>query len=59
MNDYIYVTEEHRILNRNDEGEEDDKFENFIKVIDFKFGEKMEEYDDILYCLIPDITEYQ
>ena len=55
LNDYIYVTGEHRILNRNDEGkEEDNKFENFIKVIDFKKAEKTEEYDDILYCLITD-----
>ncbi len=55
LNDYIYVTGEHRILNRDDEGKEaDDEFENFIKVNEFKKAEKTEEYDETLYCLITD-----
>ena len=55
LNDYIYVTGEHRVLNRNIEGkEEDDEFENFIKVSKFKHAEKTKDYDEVLYCLITD-----
>ena len=54
LEDYIYVTGEHRILNNaNDDIEKlDDEFENYIKVCDYEKAEKTNEYDNELYCLI-------
>jgi len=51
LQDYIYVTGEHRILKR-DGKDLDDIFENYIKVSTFKHAEKTNEYDDVLHCLI-------
>lgn len=53
LNDYIYVTGEHRILKKDNEGKElDDIFENYIKVSTCSYAEKTNEYDDVLHCLI-------
>lgn len=52
LNDYIYVTGEHRILKDNEGKELDDIFENYIKVSTCSYAEKTNEYDDVLHCLI-------
>lgn len=53
LNDYIYVTGEHRILKKDNEGKElDDIFENYIKVSTCSYAEKTNEYDNVLHCLI-------
>lgn len=54
LEDYIYVTGEHHILNNPDEDMEklDDKFDNYIKVCNYKNAVKTKEYDNELYCLI-------
>jgi len=54
LEDYIYVTGEHHILNNPDEDMEklDDEFENYIKVCDYTNAEKTEEFDEELRCLI-------
>ena len=54
LEDYIYVTGEHHILNNNcdDLSQLDDKFENYIKICDYERSEKTTEYDKELYCLI-------
>jgi len=54
LEDYIYVTGEHRILNN--EGDDiiklDDIFENYIKVSSHNKAEKTHTHDAELYCLI-------
>jgi hypothetical protein len=52
LEDYIYVTGEHRILNDGDVKILDDKFENYIKVSYYGNAEKTNKHDAELYCLI-------
>ena len=54
MEDYIYVTGEHHILNNtNDDMEKlNDEFENYIKVCNYSKAEKTSEHDEELFCLI-------
>jgi len=47
LNDYIYVTGEHRILQS-----KKDTFDNYIKICDYKYAEKTLCFDDELCCLI-------
>ena len=54
LEDYIYVTGEHHILNNtNDDMEKlNDEFENYIKVCNYSKAEKTSEHDEELFCLI-------
>lgn len=53
LEDYIYVTGEHRILNDEDDLKQlDDTFENYIKVCSYDNAVKTDDYDTELYCLI-------
>jgi len=47
LNDYIYVTGSHRILQS-----KNDTFENYIEVSDYKYAEKTNLFDKELACLI-------
>jgi len=54
LEDYIYVTGEHRILNNEEDDvmKLDDIFENYIKVSSYGNAEKTNKHDAELYCLI-------
>jgi len=54
LEDYIYVTGEHRILNNEEDDvrQLDDIFENYIKVSSYGNAEKTNKHDAELYCLI-------
>ena len=54
LEDYIYVTGEHRILNNEEDDVRklDDIFENYIKVSSYGKAEKTHKHDTELYCLI-------
>ena len=54
LEDYIYVTGEHRILNNEEDDVRklDDIFENYIKVSSYGNAEKTNKHDAELYCLI-------
>jgi len=52
LEDYIYVTGDHRILNKSNPNKLDDAFENYVKVRSYGAAEKSDDYDETLYCLI-------
>jgi len=53
LEDYIYVTGEHKTLKKNDFGEKlNDIFKNYITVSSYDQAEKTDNYDKELFCLI-------
>ena len=54
LNSFIYVTGDHKILNKNKNSDVDlkDEFENYISVSDYVSSIKTTTYDETLYCLI-------
>jgi hypothetical protein len=52
LEEYIYVTGDHRILNKSNLQELDDAFENYIKVRSYGEAEKSDDHGETLYCLI-------
>lgn len=52
LNEYIYVTGEHKIFNS--ENTDDSTLNNYIPVKDYKNAIKTGAFDNVLYCLITD-----